>query len=155
MFILKMGALQSAELSYNIREASIGCRSIVPSSLPSCLPPLRSHTGALSHPSRGECTQTSNCSDRRALVCYSRAAVARKGRQAVGEAGGSAGEQAEGKEKRGDGDWALHNPTRASRRIQAGMCPLRKPAGTHSHACCSPQPAQADVFLGIVVPLLL
>lgn len=34
-----------------------------------------------------------------------------KGRQAVGEAGGSAGEQAEGKEKRGDGDWALHNPT--------------------------------------------
>lgn len=97
MLIPKMGALQSAELSYNIREVSIGCRSTVPSSLPSCLPPLRSHTGTPRLiQAEGEFTQTSNCSDRRALVCDSRAAVARKGRQAVREAGGSTGKQAEG-----------------------------------------------------------
>lgn len=43
---------------------------------------------------------------------------------------------------------------RASQRIQAGMCPLWEPAGTHSQACQWPQPAPADVFLGIVVLLL-
>lgn len=81
----------------NIREVSIGCGSTVPSSLPSCLPPLRSHTGTPRLiQAEGEFTQTSNCSDRRALVCDSRAAVARKGRQAVREAGGSTGKQAEG-----------------------------------------------------------
>lgn len=110
VFTLKMGAFQSAELSYHMREASYGCWSIVPFSLPSCLPHLRSHTGAPSHPSREEFTQTSKCSDRRALVCYSRAAVARKGRQAVREAGGSAGKRAASKEKRGAREWALHTP---------------------------------------------
>lgn len=104
----KDGAFQSAELSYNMREASYGCWPILPSSLPLCLPQLRSHTGASSHPSRREFTQTNNCSDRRALICYGRAAIAREGRQAVREAGGSAGEQAEGKAPRGAGYWALY-----------------------------------------------
>lgn len=53
-----------------MRVASYGCWPIVPSSLPSCLPQLRSHTGAPSRPSRREFAQTNNCSDRRALVCY-------------------------------------------------------------------------------------
>lgn len=64
---------------------------IVPSSSPPCLPQLRGHTGAPSHPSRRESTQTNNCSDRRALICSDGAAIAREGRQAVREAGGSAG----------------------------------------------------------------
>lgn len=54
------------------------------------------------------------------------------------------GRQAEGKALQGAGDWAPY--ARASQRIQAGMCPLCKPAGTHSQACQWPQPAQADVF---------
>lgn len=90
-------------------------------------------------PSRRECTQTNNCSNMRALICL--AANAREGRQAVREAGGSTGEQTL---RGGTGDWALY--TRASQRIQAGMCPFCKPAGTHSQACQRPQPAQADVF---------
>ncbi len=73
-----------------------------------------------------------------------RSCTAREGRQAIREAGGWTGKQAEGKALQGAQAWALH--TRACQRIQAGMCPLCKPAGTHSQACQWPQPAQADVF---------
>ena len=63
-------------------------------------------------------------------------------RQAVREAGGSAGGASGATRSRRPGPVY----TQASRRIQAGMCPLCKPAGTHSQACQWPQPAQADVF---------
>lgn len=76
-------------------EPSYGCWPIVPCSLPSCLPQLRSHAGTLSRPSRREYTQKNNCSDRRALVCSNIAATGREGRQAVREAGGS-GRRTEG-----------------------------------------------------------
>lgn len=79
----KDGTFQTAGLSYNMRGASYGHWPIVPSSPPPCVPQLSSHIGALSHPSRREFTQMNNCSDRRTLICYGRAAIARQSERQV------------------------------------------------------------------------
>lgn len=106
--------------------------------MPSCLN-LRSHAGPPPHPSGREITQTNNCSDRRALICYiTERPLPEKADEAVG-----------------GGRWVCRLRSRrlgpvhsglSPGSIQAGMCPRRQPAETHSQACQRPQPAQADVF---------
>ncbi|TNN59990.1 hypothetical protein EYF80_029832 [Liparis tanakae] len=115
------GAFQSAEPSHNTKEAA-SHGPAVPSPSPPCLPQPRGHTGAWSHPSRRVLPKrtTALTGGPSSVQTEELPPFAREGRQAVGEAGGSAGVSRSRS--------PVHSG--APLRIQAGMCPPSEPAGT-------------------------
>lgn len=78
----------------------------------------------LVHPRSRESTQPRNCSDRRTLICHSRAAIHSERR---------VGQQVDGQGNKPDTGLSILQLILC---ILAGIRPLCEPAGTHGRTCC-------------------